>query len=551
MKKLIILGLVGWAVWTAVSCGDQLDVTPPNAITNEQVAALLATADSAQRENILKGITGDLPMLISRVQVEGGNDWRNQFYVSLLNVRAIMGNDAVMATQARLDRTSPPYGKEQYTFVNQRTSTSSFNRNFWLAGWNMIHSANKALAILSDEVVGSAASLKRPQAWAHFVRAYGYSWLLDNYQDAYAVGGGSKPGMPVYLTFDPSQPYQARATLDECYAQINKDLDKAIANYTFGGTDGFTEAKNDLDAGSAYFLRARVALHTGDYAKAIEDLQKLVNHFGESFMTEEQYVAKQETVDDKIQYFAVNSGFMNLEQNPEVIYGLPFAEATRTGETSAASPGQALNCFATGTTNGSTFGNNILIDVRLYDKIADGDYRKNNFLIESITYEFADKNTQELLPYANLKFASTVGVTGGTNPGLANGTSIQNDWVIMRLSEVYLMLAEAYAKSGNESAAKNTLDKLIAARTGGTYATDTYPATAGKSTLEKIQLQWRIEMWGENGIEYYNNKRWNIPVDRSGSANHWFKEIVIPVSDLTMQLPEESVNYNGLLTQNP
>jgi len=115
-----------------------------------------------------------------------------------------------------------------------------------------------------------------------------------------------------------------------------------------------------------------------------------------------------------------------------------------------------------------------------------------------------------------------------------------------------LMKAEAQAQLANEAGAKATLNALLAARTkaGSPALTcDTYPAMAGLTALQMVYLQTRIEMWGEGGREFYNNKRWNIPVDRNTSANHLAK-VAYPVTNMTLQIPEEEILYNPLAVQN-
>jgi len=72
---------------------------------------------------------------------------------------------------------------------------------------------------------------------------------------------------------------------------------------------------------------------------------------------------------------------------------------------------------------------------------------------------------------------------------------------------------------------------------------------AGMSALQMVQFQTRIELWGEGGREFYNNRRWNIAVDRSGSLNHVVK-IGYPVSGMTLQIPENEMNNNPLCKQN-
>ena len=543
MKKYIFI--IATVAWVAVSCSKELDVTPPNAIINEQVLQLLETADDATRETILGGMAASLPLMITRpVPGSGSLDYRNYHYTGMAVMRGFEGNDMVFGNNTA---TSAIFGVDEYRWVSVQSATG-FTQFYWRQGYDMITAANKVLAYLPDNIVGDNTALKIFRAQALFIRAFGYNFLLENYQDAYVSGGGSKPGVPIYTVFDPTQPYQARASLDECYKLINDDLNKAIQDL---GDGYFTDTKNDIDVGVAYFLRARVALCMGNWAQAITDCQKIITQYAEAFMSEAQYVAQKQEVEStdgavEDHYYAVNSGFLDLTKNPETILGFFYTDGT------AAAQSYWLNNYGT-TQQGSTRGFNVQIDLRLYNQIAAEDYRKNNFVGSTGAgqYKYADGMSQLIMPYANLKFASTVGKTGGTNPTQAAATNNQNDWTLMRLSEVYLMMAEAQAKSGNESAAKATLDKLIGARTNGAYNTDTYPSHAGLSTLQRIQLQTRIEMWGEKGLEFYNNRRWGIPVNRSGSAtNHWY-ELTIPVAEMTIQIPLQSITLNGLLEQNP
>ena len=535
MKKYVIITLT--VSLLTVSCYKELDVTPPNAITNEQVLALLSNADDATRENILGGMAGSLPLLITSGAV-ASLEFRYTHYTGSEIMRGFEANDMVFGNS---QITNMIFGADEYRWANMRTDQGI--GNYWGRGWGWITAANKVLAFLPNEVVGNNTNLKRYRAQALLIRALSYNYLLENFQDAYVLGGGSKLGVPIYTIFDPAQPYQARATLDECYKLINTDLNNAIQDL---GETTFTDVKNDIDAGVAIYLRARVALCMGNWQQAITDCQRIIARYGESFMSETQYVAQKEETDDKYQYYGVNSGFLNLAENPETIWGFFYTDGQ------AAAQSYWLNIYGT-TQQGSTRGFNVQIDSRLYNQIADDDYRKKNFVgpAGGGRYQYADDGSQEIMPYANLKFASTVGKTGGTNPGQALSTNNQNDWTYIRLSEIYLMLAEAQAQSGNENAAKATLDKLIDARTNGAYNTDTYPSHAGLSTLKRIQLQTRIEMWGEKGLEFYNNRRWNIPADRtSGTSNH-HSMTNIPVSEMTSLIPLGSINLNGLLQQNP
>ena len=109
------------------------------------------------------------------------------------------------------------------------------------------------------------------------------------------------------------------------------------------------------------------------------------------------------------------------------------------------------------------------------------------------------------------------------------------------------MKAEIQARTGDEGGAKNTLNTLLNARTkaGATPLTcDNYQGMSGLSALQMVQLQSRIELWGEGGLEWFNNRRWNIPVNRQGSANHWNPAMQFSVSQMTMSIPMQEINTN-------
>ncbi len=108
------------------------------------------------------------------------------------------------------------------------------------------------------------------------------------------------------------------------------------------------------------------------------------------------------------------------------------------------------------------------------------------------------------------------------------------------------MMAEAQAVSGDEAGAKSTLDRLLAARTkeGATSLTcDNYPSMRGLSALEMVKLQWRMEMWAENGLNFFNHKRWNeVPVYEG--ANHWSDKTSVTIEHMTWDIPDKETQAN-------
>ena len=540
MKKyLIALATVGLL---STSCYEKLNITPPNKITEEQVKELLATADDATIENIMGGIAGALPSLIMTQDVGTGTlEIRSNRHSGQDVMRCYEGNDIVFGQRAD----AGGFGMDEYQMNDFTSQNTDKNYPYWKLGWQWITAANKVLNILDAKTVGDKVKLKQYEAWALVIRAYAYNYLLENYQIAYMQGGKDKLGVPYYNKYDVGQAYQPRAAIQACYDSINKDLDKAIGNLTMNGGTGFTKEAGDIDANVAYFIKARVALCTGQWSEAINACDQIITNSQASLMTEDQYVAQLQMVDGKKHYFGVNSGFLNIAKNPETLWGWTVNEGANTSFTGI----QFLNTY--GSCQGGSSGNNARIDDRLYDKIADEDYRKDNFMTAEESYIYAGTNvTKRILKYANLKFAATVGVQGDiTKPDeSAKTTSTANDYTLMRLSEVYLMKAEAQAQSGTGDALA-TLDPLVGERTNGIYTASSYPYPADVTTpLQKIQLQSRIEMWGENGLEYYNNKRWGLPVNRAGSNVHWQDAQMAP-SAMKCMIPYQATNFNGLLVQ--
>ena len=100
----------------------------------------------------------------------------------------------------------------------------------------------------------------------------------------------------------------------------------------------------------------------------------------------------------------------------------------------------------------------------------------------------------------------------------------------MRAAEAYFIKAEAEAKSSGDAA--QTLYNIVSTR-DASYVKST---KSGQALVDEIMLHKRIEMWGE-GLEFYDNKRLNIGVDRSSSQNHTVMKTVPAGKDFTFQIP--------------
>lgn len=544
MKKYIYYFAFLLCTYFLSSC-ESLEVTPPNDITDEQIKEILNGNDNTKIQLVLKAIGASLQNdfnIYGKTYTAYSSYPQNSQYNQDF-MRNLMGNDVICGSASTSKAFSATYSIASPFYL------AEYDWPFWALAVDCITDANKALNYLTEEMAEKNIMVKSYRGRALSLRAYGYMLLMERFQKAYTNGGKNGKGMPIYTAYKINDNAKI-SSAQETYEFILKDLKDAVV--CLKETDGYTTAVNDIDLGVAQYLLARAAIWYGDWQTCITACQDIVNHYT-NFIQEANYGGK---ASDAMaiaagtkEIMAKDNAFFSLAVNPEVIMGFSTGEAANTtlfygftnifagkivdangNECGTAGYGQEWPC----------------IDSRLYARMDGRDFRKDNFTTEEMTYNYKiDKEgnieKRSIGKYANLKFAATICLNSTVRD--VNGYC---DNVVIRSSEVYLMLAEAYAQNGKEVQAKEILNKLLAARTkkGAQALTcDNYSGMQKMSTLEMVQFQERIEMWCEKGLEFYNNKRWNIPVNRNGSENH-YHNVTLPVDNMTLQIPTIETNAN-------
>ncbi len=403
----------------------------------------------------------------------------------------LQGNDMVLTSLSN-------WFADEYMFENLRQQTAALTADRWYCYYKMVYMANQILDLIPEDAEG-AALVYKAQAMTH--RALAYYFLMNLYQDDYMHGGKEKAGVPYYEST--TEGAKGRTPSTEVFAKITADLQEAVAIFEAEGYDPM-ESTSDIDQCVANMVLARVALVSGNYTVAKNAAAAVIAE-GYSLMNEAEYTT---------------SGFQSTEL-PETIFAYKWTMATSLENRSFASW-----ISRTATDNANNKGIYIAIDNRLYDLIPATDYRKKNFLAEA---------DGKYPAYVNLKF---------------NTSNYRVDEIYMRLSEAYLLKAEAEARGGSASDAQQTLFELVSKRDSA-YAKST---KTGDALLDEIFLQSRIELWGE-GHEFFTNKRFNVGVDRTSSANHTHKAVKPAGKDFTYQIPLSiEINSNPNITssdQNP
>lgn len=412
----------------------------------------------------------------------------------------LMGNDMVVNAQG--------YGwfNGDYRYTAGATTTDgSRSYTLWLYYYQIVNNANSIISNI-DKSVGAQTDKDKIKAQALFMRAHSYFYLINFWQQTYK-GNESKPGVPLYTSTTSSG--NSRGTVQGVYDQIIKDLTNAETLL-----DGKPRRDiSSVDVTVVQALRARVAMQMEDYATAAIYAEKVTPKY--SLMSNAQYGA----------------GFSSMS-NPEWIWGMNVIADQATVYASFYSHIDA-------STGGyASLGQQKKITKALYDQIAAADIRKTVFRTPGT-------GTTTYPDYNQTKFHVPT-------PG-----SWAADYMYMSVAEMYLIDAEASARTGSDAKARTALETLIKNR----YPAYSAAAFSGSSLIDEILLQRRIELWGE-GLSLFDIKRLKTGLNRpSGPGNHGapnYDPVVYVLSDqdprFLMRIPQEELNSNKAMTakdQNP
>jgi hypothetical protein len=497
--KIWILGIMGCLL---VACSDNLNIDPEDRMSQDDIQAMVKKNPATVLEPLVTALVA---------QVNGyGSGSVNDRNLAVLNIRLnLKGNDIAKVRTGWLD--------EDYQMRDWRAETTPNVQLYWRTFYRYIFLTNQILSVIPADADLSAATdaskaIMKYKATALTLRALSYTNLMWLYQDDYLHGGKEKAGVPLYTTT--SNIAQGRAPSEDVWKLVLEDaneavrLFKAAANYQ-------TENRTDVDGSVASVVLARAALTVGEWQTAISAASDVINAYPVLF--------------DELDY--TTSGMTLLSK--ETIFGYEYASTTGKGTSSF--PGW-MNIYGEGGYGGSQATSWLAIDQRLYDQISNTDYRKKNFVDTPIEYTYPSSGAAITIEkYYQLKFATTV---------LNNGTAYNQNEIYMRASEMFLAKAEAEARSGKDADAQNTLYQLVSQR-DPSYIKST---KAGDDLFKEIQLHRRIELWGEAGHEFYDNKRWHIGVDRTSSDTHQYK-VQLAAGNFTLQIPlETEINYNPNIT---
>lgn len=496
---------------TLVGCND-LDTAPlGSVITSDQKGEVVA-ADPEMVSASVTGITAMFSVYGNAIPTSFGHD--DFGYGSIM-----LNLDARGTDMPGLD-IGYNWFTRSMTFEDLDYSYRPTNI-LWRTIYNQIYAANSVASTIDAATEDN--SLKYYLAQALAIRAFDYFVLAQMYQHTYK-GHESALCVPIITEENANEAAAngcARSTVQEVYDQILKDLDKAIEML-----ESSTKTRDDkryISKEVAYGLRARVNLTMQNWNAAAEDAQKAINGSGKPYSMED----------------ASKPGFTDSNDS-SWMWAIVIAETDRVVTSGIVNFPSHMGSLNYGY---ASVGAWRLISKKLFNEIPDTDVRKGWWLD-------ADKQSPNLdaaqaaqairyncPAYAQMKYGPYKGV-------MAQSTNA-SDIPLMRVEEMYLILAEAQAMGGNAATGAATLQKFV-----NEYRDPAYVCTASnaEAVQEAVWMQRRIELWGE-GLTYFDILRLNKGIDRRGAGFPAAYVFNIPAGDnaLIYRIPQSEEQANSLI----
>lgn len=529
MKNLYKFGVVAVAALSLVSCEDLDTKNHGYYVTTEQKeAALNANPGMAQA-----GVNG-----ISATASQYMTVYANHFDFGYPGV--MIGLD-----QQGMDMACTDGGYNWYMYWQAYTSPTPNGTPAGMAWYHLytqILSANTVAASISSDTENPELMFYRAQAVG--TRGFDYLQLAQLFQFNYSINPGA-PCVPI-VTDANAQEVEAngapRASVQEVYDQVLADLSEAIDLLERSGVEPEdmmdVKPRRMISLATAYGLRARAHLAMHKYAEAANDAQSAIGAFhGSPYSIAE----------------VSRPTFTNLDDH-SWMWGIAIAETDRV-VTSGIVNFPSMTC---------TFCSNGYVSVgawkylnnKVYNQIPSTDVRKGWFLDENCQsvnlnkaeQAYIDSYGADMTPYTQVKYAGYNNVVGQSTNA--------SDIPLMRIEEMYYILAEGKVMSGDVAGGKEIFINFIR-----NYRNPSYNTTA--STAEEVQeaifQDRRVEFFCE-GITWFDVMRLNKSVDRRGTNYPNSCQLYIPSytedtsADKTLAriliycIPQGEVNGNPAIT---
>lgn len=482
-KSIIIFAFLVVAL-VMQSCSDFLEQEPGTQVS--------ITEQLATKEGVLQAVKGMYRTLEGNV--------RTASYATYADVQGGNIKFTPSRTGSSAGQITVPSAIENVYSFND-LSDESVLAYFYSNSYNLINQANLLLEFTDALTDATEAEKNQIKAEALTVRAYAHFLLSQVYGQNYSFTDDASHLGIVYTSESLINgiKYPARETVANTYTFIIDDITTALSLYSdtqiLNGP-----AYSYFTATSAKALLSRVYLTKNDWQKAYDVANDIISNSGVNLVSSADYIAQWEQADLPVSEILLE-------------FSIP-----RTEEGGSSGSMSAIYGYTSSTSYGNYVASEDLIN--LYET---ADIRKQLFLVQPIKTT-VDLQSVDLNYYFTKKFQG--------NPG----------YVAFRLSEQYLIRAEAALKLNNLNQAKDDIN-VIRARVNATLLTET------NNLEDELFLERRKELCFEGHL-FYDIARNHKNVNRVDGCISVNCEMTYPSTKYVLPIPRNNININPNLKQN-
>ncbi|GAA4313298.1 hypothetical protein GCM10023149_09010 [Mucilaginibacter gynuensis] len=505
MKKKIFT-FITLMVVAASSCKN-LDVSPSDAISTNT----LVTTTSG----LTNALNGAYALLKDHIEFNGTVDANNMYLRQFYHLSDFASDDIVCGQVT----TDPLF----YSFSLGHSPAQANTRYYWYISYKIITGVNTVIAAVEKSGKTDAAT-NQLLGECYFLRAFCHFNLVRLFGKPYSVDPNSAGVVLRTNLTDPAK--KARSTVSEVYASVIADAEKAAGLMTEPrGVQYASQA-------AAWALLARVNIYKENNAKAIEYATKVINTGKYTLTTADTYPAL----------------FANATTGSETIFCVAFTQIDDYGKFGSI----ASMIYSDGNSGwGEEYASSSLRSAMS----AHPEDVRWSYIVPSKDANGAIVKRNGIEVYYISKFSFQGGLPNLSSP------------IMFRLAEMYLIRAEAEAKTGNNTAALDDVDMIRKNRgLEGFLYKKVVPANT--TALDVVLLEKRIEMAfeGHRTYDVFRNKKtlnkayWGYhlaglketDVDLSKTPTGYPNLTVPYTSPRTIYyIPIDEVLSNPAVTQNP
>jgi len=515
-KFNIYIGMAAFAL-TLSGCAD-LDTEPEGSYVTEDQKQETINTNPDRAKSGVNGIFSQMKAFMPNATALGAERHNDFGYPSVMMCTDANGFDMVS------DYNGYNWSGNDLRY-RDRIYTSSECQIVWNTLYQQVYTCNSVIASVDTASTDPTVLFYAAQGFA--ARAFNYHVLAQLYQFNYK-GNEQKPCVPIITESNQTEVATAgcaRNTVQEVYDLILSDLNTAISLLEKSGTKR-TDHRY-ISPAVAYGLRARVNLTMQNWSDAASDAYEAIA------------LAAAEDITPLSMSDAAKPGFYDAA---DWMWGVIV------DETDAIVTSGIVNWIShIGSLNYgyASYAGGKQISQKLYAQISSTDVRKGWWTDKDGYSVNLSTEWQEYMigegyaPYTNVKF--------GPDKDVLNQQTNANDIILMRVEEMYLILAEATAMAGNPAEGASLLTSFVSTYRDASYSCS---ATTAEDVQEAVYLQRRIELWGE-GMSWFDIMRLGKDMDRRGAGFAENLVYYIPAgSDILLwRLPEAEIQSNQLISE--